>query len=78
MNICYQVSMSDAISDNGKRGPGRPRVGATLVGVRVEPGLLSAVDRYVDDTGAASRPDAIRSMVEEHLRAKGYYGSRVG
>jgi hypothetical protein len=62
--------MSEAIPVNRKRG--RPKVGATLVGVRIEPDLLEAVDRFASEHDAKSRPDAVRLLLSDHLIGLGY------
>jgi hypothetical protein len=42
-----------------------------LIGVRILPDLMAALDKHVADTEAASRPDAIRAIVSAHLKRKG-------
>ncbi|MCK1437379.1 hypothetical protein [Bradyrhizobium sp. 15] len=53
-----------------KRGP--PATGkGTLVGVRLQPDDLSAVDEWRDkQSDAPTRPEAIRRLVEIGLKAK--------
>lgn len=58
--------MSKAISVNRKKR-GRPKIGATLVGVRIEPELLSALDKLVDQQGGITRPEAIRLILKDWL-----------
>ena len=59
--------MNNAIPDNRKKR-GRPRVGSTLVGVRLDPDLLARLDAYrATLPGEPSRPEAIRSMIEAVL-----------
>ena len=59
--------MENAITDNrNKRG--RPKIGATLVGVRVEPALLGTLDNFIaQQPDKPSRPEAIRRIVTERL-----------
>lgn len=64
-----------SISNTGKkRGRGRPRVDATPLQVRVPPALLKALDQWMADSRSeyASRPDAIRAILAEHLGKRGY------
>jgi Arc/MetJ-type ribon-helix-helix transcriptional regulator len=55
--------MTNAITDNRKKR-GRPKIGATLIGVRVEPSLLAVVDQMVGEVGV-SRPDVLRLAFSE-------------
>jgi len=57
-----------------KRGRGRPRIDATPLQVRVPPALLKALDQWMADsrTSYASRPEAIRAILTEHLGKRGY------
>jgi hypothetical protein len=44
-----------------------------LIGVRVQPEALQALDAYVADQRApVSRPEAIRAILTKFLRSKGY------
>ena len=64
--------MVDAITDNKKPGPGRPKVGSEFVGVRVPPGLMEAVDRFIaEERPGVSRPEALRILAAEHLQHLG-------
>ncbi len=60
------------ITDNRKRGPGRPKVGASLIGVRVPPAELSILDKWIKDQAKPkpSRPEAIRQLVAAGLESK--------
>ena len=53
---------------------GRPRVDATPVTVRIPPDQLAPLDAWIADQPdpKPSRPEAIRTAVTEHLKAKGY------
>lgn len=56
--------MSASITDNRKRGRGRPPVGSTLVGVRFPPDELAALDSWINRQGdGLSRPEAVRRIV---------------
>ncbi len=64
--------MVKPISDNRKtKRAGRPRVGANLIGVRMPPAGLAALDgcikAYAPDL---SRLEAIRRLVEAGLKVK--------
>jgi hypothetical protein len=50
-----------------KRGP--PATGkGELIGVRIQPNLMQALDRWIaDQLPAASRPEAIRRLLEQAL-----------
>jgi hypothetical protein len=65
--------MSKSISDNRKKKPiGRPKVGAILIGVRVPPADVAALDAWIKrNAPGLSRPEAIRRLVELGLKAKG-------
>jgi hypothetical protein len=64
--------MSDAIPDNRKsRGRGRPRVDSTLVGLRLPPDMLEALDKFVDRDAIPSRPEAVRLILKDWLIANG-------
>lgn len=57
--------MVRAITDNRK--PGRPPIGATLIGVRLPPAQLALLDRYIEAERAhaatcMSRPEALRRL----------------
>jgi hypothetical protein len=59
------------ISDNRKRKPGRPPVGSTLVGVRLPPPELAALDAWIaKQDEAMSRPEALRAMMAMTLKVK--------
>jgi hypothetical protein len=52
-----------------KRPPGRPRVGATLVGVRIPPDQLAALDAWIRrQKTKPSRGEAIRQMISQALQ----------
>ena len=75
--FCYQLVMAKSnVSDNRKTRIGRPPVGATLVGVRLPPSDLAALDKWIARrSGEMTRPQALRTMmamvVELGLKAKG-------
>jgi hypothetical protein len=52
------------VSDNRKKRIGRPPVGATLVGVRLPPVDLAALDKWIArQPEPMSRPEALRAMM---------------
>lgn len=57
--------MSETIPVN-KKSRGRPRVGATLVGVRIEPDLLA----WLDAERAKLEPEATRPEMIRRILAK--------
>lgn len=60
------------ISVSKKRKPGRPKVGSTLVGVRLPPAELGVIDEWRrQQDNRPGRPEAIRRLVEIGLKAKG-------
>jgi hypothetical protein len=64
------------VSDNRKKRIGRPPVGATLVGVRLPPSDLAALDKWIGkQPRGMTRPQALRAMmalvIELGLKAKG-------
>ena len=67
--LCYRVNMVKSIRDNTKKR-GRPVTTGkgTLIGVRLQAGLLSLVDRWRrQQTDLPGRPEAIRRLVESGL-----------
>ena len=61
--------------DNTKIRKRRPRETGTLIGVRLQPPMLVALDRMIADQPdpKPTRPEAIRQALEEHLRRYKYY-----
>jgi len=57
---------SSIVSDNRKKRRCRPRVGASLIGVRVPPAELVQIDEWINGQPKPqpSRPEAIRRLVE--------------
>lgn len=50
------------MSETKKNKGGRPRVDATPITVRIEPSLLSDLDKWIGDQDI-SRPEAIRQLI---------------
>jgi len=58
--------MSDATSDN--KSPKRPGQSGELIGVRLQPDQLRALDAWIaDQQQQPSRPEAIRRILALHL-----------
>lgn len=55
------------ITQKKKRGP-KPTGKGTLIGVRLQPELLSSVDKWGETHKTESRPDTIRKLVEKALK----------
>lgn len=64
--------MADAIRAS-KKSRGRPATGkGQQVVVRMQPDLLIAVDRFAADQNSPSRPEAVRTLLQDHLTGLGY------
>ena len=62
---------SDDTTDRRLRG--RPRTDATLVGVRMAPELLNALDRFIaEEALSVSRPEALRVAFRQWAEGRGY------
>ena len=60
--------MVKSIRDNNKKRGRPPTTGTgTLVGVRLQDGLLRDVDKWGSGQGGLSRPEAIRRLLEQAL-----------
>jgi hypothetical protein len=70
LDLMLSLIMGKSIRDNTKRGRGRPVTTGkgTLVGVRLQPALLRALDVWIEKQDAPlTRPEAIRAMMETIL-----------
>jgi len=77
LTLCYQhVMAKSTLTDNTKsqKKMGRPVTTGKgeLVGVRILPDLLAALDKQVEESGAESRAEAIREIISNYLRRKGF------
>lgn len=71
--MCYHEHMAKSISDNPKKR-GRPKTTGKgqLIGVRLLPEPLAALDAWIaKQREPVTRPEAIRWLVELGLKAKG-------
>jgi hypothetical protein len=57
--------MAKSMTDNRKKKrAGRPRVGAILIGVRVPPADIAALDKWIaKQSEPMTRPEALRAMM---------------
>jgi hypothetical protein len=64
--------MAKSIRDIPKKRRGRPSTGGRREGVmvRLEPGQLEALDNWIKKHDVATRPEAIRRLVELGLKVK--------
>lgn len=68
---CYRDRMASSTRDNMKRK--RPEQTGVLVGVRLQPDQLAALDTWISQQPAPkpTRPAAIRAMVQASLQLMG-------
>jgi hypothetical protein len=60
-------------SKPGENKGGRPRTDATPVTLRVYPASLAALDNFRrEETDVPTRPEAVRRLVDDALRARGF------
>ena len=68
MLLCYHKAMIKSSSDNTTPRWKRSSVKGTLIGVRLQPSQLKALDAWIDKQEASlTRPEAIRAMMETVL-----------
>ena len=71
LSLCYHDTMIKSTSDNTKPRWRRSAVTGTLIGVRLQPAHLKALDTWIDKQKESyTRPEAIRRLVELGLKAK--------
>jgi hypothetical protein len=65
--------MRKSIKGTTKKRRGRPATTGrgTQIGMRWQEPLLSEIDSWMESEGIATRPEAIRRLVEIGLKAKG-------
>lgn len=54
------------LTEKKKRGPA-PTGKGTLIGVRLQPDMLEALDKFVDQDAIPSRPEAVRLILKHWL-----------
>lgn len=59
--------MAKSIRDNTKIRKPRANQTGILVGVRLQPDMLAAVDKFVDEQAGISRPEAVRLILKDWL-----------
>lgn len=64
------MTKSTTVLTQKKRGPA-PTGKGVLVGVRLQPAMLTAVDKFVDEQAGISRPEAIRLILRDWLIGNG-------
>lgn len=71
-SLLLALEMSKLIPSANK-SRGRPRIGATPVNVRFPPQELAALDRFMSEhPDKVTRPNAVRIIVADWLKAGGY------
>jgi hypothetical protein len=66
--LCYHKGMIKSSSDNTTPRWKRSAVKGTLIGVRLQPSQLKALDAWIDKQDSSlTRPEAIRAMMETIL-----------
>jgi hypothetical protein len=66
--LCYHKTMIKSSSDNTTPRWRRSATKGTLIGVRLQPSQLKALDAWIDKQNASlTRPEAIRAMMETIL-----------
>ena len=69
--LCDHQKMKSIVATKKTRG--RPRVDSEDVHVRMERPMIAALDAFSANQGEpVSRPEIIRRVLADHLRAKGY------
>ena len=69
MLLCYHKGMIKSSSDNTTPRWKRSAVKGTLIGVRLQPSQLKALDGWIAQQNASlTRPEAIRAMMETILQ----------
>jgi len=70
--FCYQEVMSKARLSDNKKKMGRPATGiGTMIGVRIRPDQLAALDSWIKhQPDELSRPEAVRRLMEIGLKGQ--------
>ena len=56
--------MPDATKNDNIKKRGRPATGkGELIGVRLQPDQLAVVDKWAEDNGGLTRPEAVRRLI---------------
>lgn len=67
--------MADSKTSFSQDPASKPGGTTALVGVRLQPDLLSALDRYAKEHGEMTRPQALRAAFRDWAVAHGYMPS---
>jgi hypothetical protein len=66
------MAKQETLITRKRRGPA-PTGKGTLIGVRLQPDPLGAIDKWrAQEEGSPSRPEAIRRIITDWLRERGY------
>jgi hypothetical protein len=69
--------LREPMPEQNRKSRGRPRVDAVLVGVRIPPDMLAALDKFVERQIGIGRPEAIRLILKDWLSANGMLGGEA-
>ena len=71
-SFCYQEVMAKARLSDNKKKMGRPATGiGTMIGVRIRPDQLAALDSWIKhQPDELSRPEAVRRLMEIGLKGQ--------
>lgn len=67
--------MADSKTSFARDPTSKPAGTESVVGARLEPDLLSALDRYAREHGEMTRPQALRAALRDWATAHGYLPS---
>ena len=77
VNIVFQMVQETLLTEKKKRGP-KPTGKGKVIGVRLQPKLLSAIDSWRKKENVEKRPEAIRQILTDHLIAAGIMPLKEG
>lgn len=60
------MNRSTTVQPQKKRGP-KPTGKGTPIQVRLQPDMLAALDKFVDEQAGISRPEAVRLILKDWL-----------
>jgi hypothetical protein len=72
--LCYHKPMVKSTSDNTTPRWKRSAVKGTLIGVRLQPSQLKALDAWIDKQDASlTRPEAMRAMMAAEIKTPHHF-----